>query len=232
LKLDHRVVVATGDSSASARSLGELLGVEVRAGLLPDEKVELVKRLRQAGPVAFVGDGINDAVALREADVGIAISSGTDIAKYAGDMVIRSPSSIPYLLSESRLAVRKVKENLAWAFGYNTALVPVAAGLFYPAIYIAPQFAALAMSMSSVFVSLWSLVRRRSAIRYRNFSTGQLRLFLRERRPYPVQLAQAVNKHYMTMGRGGLIQYWTFAEASCRMVREALRTCSLILRGI
>jgi len=159
LKRDHRVVVATGDSSDSARSLAELLGVEVQAGLLPDEKVELVRKLRELGPVAFVGDGINDAVALREADVGIAMSSGTDIAKYAGDIVIRSPSSIPYLLSESRLAVRKVKENLVWAFGYNSALVPAAAGLFYPSVYLAPQFAALAMSMSSVFVSLWSLVR-------------------------------------------------------------------------
>ncbi|MGC8673699.1 MAG: heavy metal translocating P-type ATPase [Thermoprotei archaeon] len=162
LKAGHNVVVATGDSSGSAKRLGELLGITVYSGLTPDDKVALVKKMKEGGAVAFVGDGVNDAMALGEADVGIAVASGTDIAKYAGDVVIRSPSSLPYLLSESKLAVRKIKENLAWAFGYNSVLVPIAAGLFYPAIYLAPEFAALAMSMSSVFVSAWSLVRRRN----------------------------------------------------------------------
>jgi len=164
LKAGHEVVVATGDSSGSAKRLGELLGITVYSGLSPDDKVALVKKMKEGGAaVAFVGDGINDSMALGEADVGIAIASGTDIAKYAGDVVIRSPSSLPYLLSESGLAVRKIKENLAWAFGYNSVLVPIAAGLFYPTIYLAPEFAALAMSMSSVFVSVWSLVRRRAS---------------------------------------------------------------------
>ena len=160
LKRDYAVVVATGDSSKSAEMLANSLGVSVMSGLSPEDKVNLIKELKAKGPVAFVGDGVNDAVALREADVGIAIASGTELAKYAGDILVRSPSSIPDLLAESRLSVRKVKENLAWAFGYNSILVPLAAGVFYPAVYLAPEFAALAMSMSSVFVSLWSLVRK------------------------------------------------------------------------
>ncbi|MGC8636092.1 MAG: heavy metal translocating P-type ATPase [Thermoprotei archaeon] len=160
LKAGHHVVVATGDSGTGARWIGKELGVEVAAGLLPDQKVELVKKLKEDGPVAFVGDGINDAQALKEADVGIAISTGTELAKYAGDIIMRSPAHLPYLMRASKLTVRKVRENLAWAFGYNSALVPLAAGLLYPDVYISPPVAALAMSMSSVFVTLWSVARK------------------------------------------------------------------------
>ncbi len=160
LKSDHHVLVATGDSGTGAQWVGKELGVEVAAGLLPDQKVELVRKLKEDGPVAFVGDGINDAQALKEADVGIAISSGTELAKYAGDVIMRSPALLPYLMRASKLTVRKVKENLAWAFGYNSALVPLAAGLLYPYVYVSPPVAALAMSMSSVFVTLWSAIRR------------------------------------------------------------------------
>ncbi|WP_449462513.1 cation-translocating P-type ATPase [Tardisphaera miroshnichenkoae] len=160
LKADHHVVVATGDSGEGARWVGNELGVEVVAGLLPDQKVELVRKLKEDGAVTFVGDGINDAQALKEADVGIAISTGTELAKYAGDIIMRSPAHLPYLMKASKLTVRKVKENLAWAFGYNSALVPLAAGLLYPYVYISPPVAALAMSMSSVFVTLWSAVRK------------------------------------------------------------------------
>jgi len=151
--------VATGDSGNNARWIADELGVEVKAGLLPDQKVELVRKLKESGPVAFVGDGINDAQALKEADVGIAVSTGTDVAKYAGDVVISSAALLPYVIEASKLTVRKIKENLVWAFGYNSVLVPVAAGLFYPAVYLSPPLAALAMSMSSVFVTLWSAVR-------------------------------------------------------------------------
>lgn len=157
--MGRRVIIATGDSGPSAEAVAAALGVEVRKGLSPDDKAELVRSLRQEGHrVAFVGDGVNDAVAEKEADVGIALAGGTDIAKYAGDVVVMNLKGIELLLRESRIATRKVKENLAWAFGYNSVLVPVAAGLLYPAVYLSPQYAALAMSMSSVIVSLWSTV--------------------------------------------------------------------------
>ncbi|MGC9175023.1 MAG: copper-translocating P-type ATPase [Thermoprotei archaeon] len=159
LKAEYRVIVATVDSGNNARWITNELGAELKAGLLPDQKVELVRKLKESGPVAFVGDGINDAQALKEADVGIAVSTGTDVAKYAGDMVISSAALLPYVIEASKLTVRKIKENLAWAFGYNSVLVPVAAGLFYPAVYLSPPLAALAMSMSSVFVTLWSAAR-------------------------------------------------------------------------
>lgn len=107
----------------------------------------------------FIGDGVNDAIALKESHVGIAISSGTDIAKYAGDIIISNLSQLPYLLSQSTRIVRKVKENVLWALVYNIILMPLAAGLLYPHIYISPEIAALAMSMNSVSVVLWSLVQ-------------------------------------------------------------------------
>jgi Cu2+-exporting ATPase len=154
-----RVVIATGDSGPSADAVALRLGVEVRKGLSPDDKAELVRRLKEEGHrVAFIGDGVNDAVAEREADVGIALAGGTDIAKYAGDFVVTSLRGVRDLLRESRVVVRKVRENLAWAFGYNSVLVPLSAGMLYPAVYISPPYAALAMSMSSVIVSLWSMV--------------------------------------------------------------------------
>ncbi|WP_016732523.1 heavy metal translocating P-type ATPase [Saccharolobus islandicus] len=153
------VIIATGDSSNYADEIGKELGIEVRKGLTPDNKAELVKELRENGnKVMFIGDGINDAIAMREADVGIAISSGTDLAKSAGKVVINSLDDVIGLFEQAKLGVRKIKENLAWAFGYNTVIIPIAAGLFYPTIYLPPEYAALAMGFSSVIVSLWSLV--------------------------------------------------------------------------
>ena len=157
--IGRRVIIATGDSGPSADLVASGLGVELVKGLTPDGKAELVRKLRGEGHrVAFIGDGVNDAVAEREADVGIALAGGTDIAKYAGDVIVGSLRGVEDLLRESRVAVRKVKENLAWAFGYNSVLVPLAAGMLYPAVYISPPYAALAMSMSSVIVFLWSMV--------------------------------------------------------------------------
>lgn len=154
-----RVIMATGDSSKYADEVGKRLGIEVFKGLTPNDKVELVKRLKSEGyKVAFIGDGINDAEAIKEAFVGIAVSNGTELAKYAGDVIIKDLKDILTLLSESNLAVRKIKENLGWAFGYNAVLVPIAAGVLYPRIYLPPEYAALAMAFSSVIVSLWSLV--------------------------------------------------------------------------
>lgn len=154
-KQGYEVIIATGDSSNYADRVGEMLGVKVYKGLSPDEKAELVKKL---GKAIFIGDGVNDALALKEALVGIAVSSGTDIAKYAGDIIIPSPLSLKDLLSQSKRTVRKIKENIAWAFGYNSILIPIASGIFYP-FYLPPEYAALAMSMNSVLVALWSFVQ-------------------------------------------------------------------------
>ncbi|BBD72819.1 copper-translocating P-type ATPase [Sulfodiicoccus acidiphilus] len=148
-----RVVVATGDSKGV-----DINGVEVHTGLLPEEKVELVRRLKSSGKVAFVGDGINDAAAMAEADVGIAFSSGTDLAKKAGDVIVPNLHSVLELFRLSERTLRKVKQNLTWAFGYNALLLPLAAGILYPELWLPPQYSALAMSMSSVIVSLWSFL--------------------------------------------------------------------------
>ena len=152
------VVIATGDPGSAADQVAQELGVKVFKGLSPDEKAELVRRLRARGPVAFVGDGVNDAIAMKEADVGVAIRGGSDIAGLAGDVVVPSVASLRDLFRESSTAVRKIKENLAWAFAYNAVLIPIAAGLLYPRLYLPPQYAALAMSFDSVAVALWSLV--------------------------------------------------------------------------
>ncbi|EZQ02270.1 ATPase P [Candidatus Acidianus copahuensis] len=158
LKSRYTLIMATGDSSSSAELVGNKLGIKVYKGLSPEEKAELVKELKKEGGVAFIGDGVNDALPLKEADVGIAISSGSDIAKYAGDIIIPSLCNIDMLFWGSGRAIRKIKENLVWAFGYNSVLVPIAAGILYPFL-LPPQYAALAMSMNSVSVVLWSMLR-------------------------------------------------------------------------
>jgi len=152
----YEVIIATGDSSKFADRVGEILKVKVYKGLSPEDKVEVVRNLGKK--VAFVGDGVNDAMALKEAYVGIAISTGTDIAKYAGDVIIPSLESLLDLIAQSKRTVRKIKENIAWALAYNSILVPIASGLLYP-LYLPPEYAALAMSMNSVSVVLWSFVQ-------------------------------------------------------------------------
>ncbi|AHC51216.1 ATPase P [Sulfolobus acidocaldarius SUSAZ] len=154
-KHGYDLEIATGDSSKFADEVAKSLGLKLHKGLSAEEKAELVKEK----PTVFIGDGVNDAIALKESHVGIAISSGTDIAKYAGDIIISNLSQLPYLLSQSARIVRKVKENVLWALVYNIILMPLAAGLLYPHIYISPEIAALAMSMNSVSVVLWSLVQ-------------------------------------------------------------------------
>ncbi|TRN00404.1 cadmium-translocating P-type ATPase, partial [Sulfolobus sp. F1] len=153
------VVIATGDHSEQVEEIANELGIKYYKGLTPEDKVDLVRKFKDEGyKVMFVGDGVNDAIAIKEADVGVAIYSGTELAKSAGKVIIRSLKDIEELFRESNLAIRKVKENLAWAFGYNIIMVPLASGLLYPYIFLPPEYAALAMSFSSVIVSLWSLV--------------------------------------------------------------------------
>lgn len=154
-----KVILATGDHSKNAEEIARELGIEVYKGLTPDDKVELVRKFRDEGHVVmFVGDGINDAMAIKEADIGVAISGGTDLAKNAGKVIVKSLNDIIDLIEESKLTIRKIKENLGWAFGYNAILIPIASGVFYPYIFLPPEYAALAMSFSSVIVSLWSII--------------------------------------------------------------------------
>ncbi len=156
--LGLKVAMITGDNARTAQAIASRLGIdEVIAEVLPDGKVEAIRRLRtQYGKVAFVGDGINDAPALAEADVGLAIGTGTDIAIEAADVVLMSGSlqGVPNAIALSKATIGNIRQNLFWAFAYNTALIPVAAGVLYPAfgILLSPVFAAGAMALSSVFV--------------------------------------------------------------------------------
>ncbi len=156
--LGLKVAMITGDNAATAQHIGRRLGIdEVVAEVLPDGKVEALKRLRsQYGPVAFVGDGINDAPALAEADIGLAIGTGTDIAIESADVVLMTGDlrGVVDAIALSQATLRNIRQNLFWAFAYNAALIPVAAGVLYPfnGSLLSPVFAAGAMAMSSVFV--------------------------------------------------------------------------------
>ncbi len=162
-----KVAMVTGDNRRTGQAIARQLGIdEVVAEVLPDGKVEAVRRLRERyGAVAYVGDGINDAPALAEADVGVAIGTGTDIAIEAADVVLMSGDlgGVPTALGISRATMTNIRENLFWAFAYNVALIPVAAGALYPfnGALLSPMFAAGAMALSSVFVVSNALRLRR-----------------------------------------------------------------------
>ena len=156
--LGLKVAMITGDNRRTAAAIARRLGIdEVAAEVLPDGKVEAVKRLKAShGRLAYVGDGINDAPALAEADVGVAIGTGTDVAIEAADVVLMSGdlAGVPNAIALSKATLRNIRENLFWAFAYNVALIPVAAGVLYPVngVLLSPVFAAGAMALSSVFV--------------------------------------------------------------------------------
>jgi Cu+-exporting ATPase len=157
-----RTVMLTGDNEATARAIAGSVGVdEFRASLMPEEKARIVREMRERGEVvAMVGDGINDAPALTAADVGIAIGSGTDIAKQAGSVVLlrNDLRDVVRAIDLSRVTVSKIRQNLFWAFAYNVVLIPVAAGVLYPfGVLLNPVFSAVAMAMSSISVTLNSM---------------------------------------------------------------------------
>ena len=163
-----KVVMITGDTRRTAHAVARDLGIdEVIAEVLPTDKAEVVKRLQQGGAVkvAFVGDGINDAPALAQADVGIAIGTGTDVAIEAADVVLMSGDlrNVANAIALSQATIRNIRQNLAWAFGYNILLIPLAAGVLQPGfgISLSPILSGLAMAFSSVSVVTNALRLRR-----------------------------------------------------------------------
>jgi Cu+-exporting ATPase len=162
-----RVIMLTGDSQLAAAPIASQLGItELEAGLDPAGKLRRIRELQKSGlRVAMVGDGINDAGALAQADAGIAMGTGADLAQEAGDVLLlrARPSAIPAALGLARQTLRIMRQNLGWAIFYNLLGIPLAAGLLYPAFHIllTPWLAAAAMALSSVCVLANSLRLRR-----------------------------------------------------------------------
>jgi len=166
-ELGVEVVMLTGDNEATARAIAAELGIDaVIAGVLPDGKAARIQALQQAGKrVAMVGDGVNDAPALARADLGIAIGAGTDVAIETADVVLMrsDPLDVAVALRVGRGTVRKMRQNLAWAVGYNAIALPIAAGVFEPAfgLMLRPEIAALTMSGSSAIVAINAVMLKR-----------------------------------------------------------------------
>jgi Cu+-exporting ATPase len=166
-KMGLSVVMITGDNAKSAAAVAGQLGItEIHSEVLPEDKSQEIKKLQESGgKVAFVGDGINDAPALAQADVGIAIGSGTDVAIEAGEIVLMKDDLLAAVaaIQLSRKVISRIKLNIFWAFAYNAALVPVAAGALYSTFGITfrPELAGLAMALSSVTVVTFSLLLKK-----------------------------------------------------------------------
>jgi Cu+-exporting ATPase len=166
-RLGLEVLMITGDNRRTAEAIARQVGIDrVLAEVLPQDKAEEVKKLQAEGKrVAMVGDGINDAPALAQADVGMAIGSGTDIAKETGHVILIKEDlrDVVVALEVAKATMRKVKENLFWAFSYNVASIPIGAGLLFPffKLVVSPELAALLMAVSSVTVTLNTLLLRR-----------------------------------------------------------------------
>jgi Cu2+-exporting ATPase len=161
-----QVVMLTGDNEATARRIARELGIDtVIAEVLPADKATKVADLQRSGrKVAMVGDGVNDAPALAQADLGIAIGAGTDVAIETADVVLMrsDPLDIPTALTIGRGTLRKMHQNLGWAVGYNSIALPIAAGVFQPlGLVLRPEIAALSMSGSSLLVAVNALLLRR-----------------------------------------------------------------------
>ncbi|WP_407409899.1 heavy metal translocating P-type ATPase [Methanobrevibacter sp.] len=167
-KMGVKTYMLTGDNESTALNVANEVGIDnVRAGVLPENKLEIVKETQanHTKKVLFVGDGINDAPALTQADIGVAMGNGTDIAMESGDIVIMEGDleNVVAAVQFSKKVMRRIKENIFWAFAYNSILIPIAAGVLYPAFGITfePALAGLAMALSSVTVISLSLMLKR-----------------------------------------------------------------------
>ena len=167
-KMDVETYMLTGDNESTALNVAREVGIDnVKAGVLPENKLDIVKQAQanHTRKVLFVGDGINDAPALTQADIGVAMGNGTDIAMESGDIVVMEGDleNVVAAIQFSKKVMRRIKENIFWAFAYNTILIPVAAGVLYPAFGITfePALAGLAMALSSVTVISLSLMLKR-----------------------------------------------------------------------
>ncbi|HEX5984608.1 MAG TPA: HAD-IC family P-type ATPase, partial [Solirubrobacterales bacterium] len=164
------VVMLTGDNQATAERIAERLGIDtVIAEVLPGDKAAKIAELQQSGrKVAMVGDGVNDAPALAQADLGIAIGAGTDVAIETADVVLMrsDPLDVPTALTIGRATLRKMRQNLGWAVGYNSVALPIAAGVFEPSLglMLRPEIAALSMSGSSFIVAVNALMLKRARL--------------------------------------------------------------------
>lgn len=195
--LGIEVIMLTGDNEITARAIADQVGItNVVAGVLPDGKESVIRELQGKGRrVAFVGDGVNDAPSLARADVGVAIGAGTDIAVESADVVLvkNSLKDVAALIRLSRATIRNVKENLFWAFIYNTLGIPLAAGIFYPWLgwRLSPMLGALAMSLSSVCVVL-------NALRLKLFNPNKVNRKILHREN--ISASQLVNSSISTDG--------------------------------
>jgi Cu2+-exporting ATPase len=151
-----KVFMATGDNEKTAKAVSEELGLDdYYSGVLPDEKVELIKKLQKEGYfVAMTGDGVNDAPALAQANVGIAVGSGTDVAAETADIILvnSNPKDIAQLVRFGTATYKKMIQNLVWATGYNAVAMPLATG-FIPGLLINPAIGAIFMSLSTIIVA-------------------------------------------------------------------------------
>ncbi|HIP44503.1 MAG TPA: heavy metal translocating P-type ATPase [Sulfurospirillum arcachonense] len=155
-------ILLTGDNEVTAKKIASKVGIDlVYAGVMPDEKYKVIKELQEKAKVMFVGDGINDSVSIKQADIGVALNSGSDITKDAGDIILinNQLSSVLKSINLSSKTMTTIKQNLFWAFFYNALGIPLAAGVLYPIIgvMLSPMYAGIAMSFSSVTVVLNSL---------------------------------------------------------------------------
>ncbi len=167
-KMGVETYMLTGDNESTALNVAREVGIDnVKAGVLPENKLDIVKETQENNTrtVLFVGDGINDAPALTQADIGVAMGNGTDIAMESGDIVVMEGDleNVVAAIQFSKKVMRRIKENIFWAFAYNSILIPIAAGVLYPAFGITfePALAGLAMAMSSVTVISLSLMLKR-----------------------------------------------------------------------
>ncbi|MDL2270590.1 HAD-IC family P-type ATPase, partial [Methanobrevibacter sp. OttesenSCG-928-I08] len=165
-EMDIDTYMITGDNEKTAMNVASAVGIDnVEANVLPNDKLNIVKSIQNENKkVVFVGDGINDAPALTQADIGVAMGNGTDIAMESGDIVIVEGDleNVVAAIQFSKKVMKRIKENIFWAFAYNTILIPVAAGILYPTfgIMFRPEWAGLAMALSSVTVISLSLALR------------------------------------------------------------------------